>query len=215
MTKVKGDKIKGSHFDCLLVKPINDDRLTATMERTRSGSQYFREKDFPSRGFMTNEPETCVIIKNLKPEYYSELVDGVWWWVNNCAECCGNGRDWMSSECEKHDRCSVCSINGKDLEKGVSRWGGKHGWTCDKCKNAIYEADKAEALENFDEESFDEWHYYREDEAKCPYCDAKNVFEYDGDDSPEPIDCYTCGNEFSIELDFEIKYTTKRIKPKT
>lgn len=213
MTKTKGDKIRGSHFDVLLVEPINDARLTATMERSNAGDQYFREKDFPSRGFLTNEPETCIIIKRPKPEYYSELVDGAWWWVNNCSQCCGHARDWMGSECEKHDVCSCCQKPRSEIIGSV--WGGKRGWTCNTCKDAQSAAAKAEALENFDEENFDERDYWREDEAKCPYCGAENVFEYEGDDSPDPIECHTCGNEFSIELNFEIKYTTTRIKPKT
>lgn len=210
---------------------IEDPRLINYTKRTRSGrTQTFYTGD-DSRDFerynkerydgdgkylhnveMHDKPDTLNITPPEK-HYYSDLIDGEWWWLNGCNECNGLARGYSYVECEKHDVCSSCSKPREHFKESV--WGGGDGWTCKPCMESIEKTAKDKALSNFDEENFDEWNYRLEDEAKCPYCDARNVFEYDGDDSPNPIDCHTCGNEFSIELDFEIKYTTKRIKPKT
>lgn len=150
-----------------------------------------------------------------KPErhLHFKFTNGAWHYINECPAC--NGYHGFNSYCTKHDTCVDCNTNTKDLADGVFRWGIDTGsFRCSVCQSALEEMVKREALEAFDEENYSEWDYFREDEAKCPYCGSCGVFEYDGDDSPDPIDCDVCGNKFSIELDFEILYTTKRIKPK-
>lgn len=115
-------------------------------------------------------------------------------------------------ECERHNVCRDCGKPRSNFNGSVM--GGKHGWQCHGCYEKEKEETRRSALDAFDEENYNEFNYWREDEAKCPYCDTDSEFEYCGEDSPEPITCDVCGNTFRIELDFEIKYTTKRIKPK-
>lgn len=206
---------------------INDQRLGGYTKRTRNGStqvfytgndsrdsgRYRKEGGNTGKNVeMHDKPDTLNITPPEK-HYYSELIDGEWWWLNGCNECNGRPRGYSYVECVKHDVCSCCCRPRSDFEGAV--WGGSNGWTCKPCEEANDKQEKEDALSSFDEDSFDEWDYKLEDEAKCPYCDARNVYEYEGDnDSPDPIECHTCGNEFSLELHFEIKYTTARIKPK-
>ena len=93
---------------------INDERLTLTMKRIRNGkTQMFREKNKDDRTSI-NRDNSDVILEHEDKAMYAELFDEKWYWVSGCAECNGKERDWMSYvECEKHDRCSSCSINRK------------------------------------------------------------------------------------------------------
>ena len=80
---------------------INDERLIGYVKRTRSGSTQVFYTGTDSRDFeryradgggsshsvkMHDKPD---VINLPAPEkhYYSELIDGEWWWVNGCGEC--------------------------------------------------------------------------------------------------------------------------------
>ncbi|MFA8451797.1 MAG: hypothetical protein ACEPOW_13970 [Bacteroidales bacterium] len=177
--------------------PINDDRLTRTMKRVRSGrTQVFTEQ-------YAKDDNNAIRIQHERKEMYAELIDGEWYWVNGCAECNGEPRDWMTYiECEKHDRCSVCGINAKEI-KGAGVWGGKHGWTCNSCHDAEELDRRNEAFSKLDGEEPD--CSYR-DQMICPHCGS----ELCSDDIRESQDttCYVCTGGISVEVEYSFHYTT-------
>jgi hypothetical protein len=193
-------------------EPIHDDRLSPTMERVRSGSkQYFKQRKEGDRTSASDNPDVT-LEHPTDVAMYAELIDGEWYWVSGCAECNGEERDWMSYvECDKHNRCSQCSINTKDLAEGVVRWGGKRGWTCGTCKDTM---DLERRMEAFDKLNGEEPDCLYTDEPICPHCGT----EQGSDDLYESQDmnCYVCGGEMSIQVDFTRSFTTtvkgKRIK---
>ena len=150
---------------------INDDRLTPTMKRVRNGkTQMFREPNIDNK-FTNKENAAVILVHPTDVAMYAELIDEEWYWVTGCVECKGEKRDWMSYiECDEHNRCSSCSTNSKDLEEGVSRWGGKEGWTCSTCKEEKDLEIRKEAFGKFNSEDYDEWDFRSNDEIICPHC---------------------------------------------
>ena len=218
-----GDMIKGHHFDVMLIEPINDSRLKAYTNRTRSGSEQVFYTGSDSRDWdryraeggtsnsnvkMHDKPDT---IKIIPPEnhWFAELVEGEWWWVNGCAECCGHERDWMSYiECEKHNVCCTCGIPREELKE--TPWGGKHGWQCAPCARAEHEAEKKAALEAMPDE-YDPWDYRGLDDIKCPYCDYKFQDPWEHcEDSEEEHECPRCDNTFLVTAEPTVYFTCQR-----
>lgn len=184
---------------------INDPRLTPTMERVRRGrTQMFREKNPEDRTFIN--AENCdVLLEHEKKSKYAELIDGEWCWVEGCAECKGEPRDWMTYvECDEHNRCRVCRAKRKDVE---SAWGGKSGWICNVCEDKRKAELRREAFEKFNKEEYSEWDFYNNDEALCPHCGSKICSDeiYENED----VECGVCGGEVSIEVEHTRTFTTK------
>lgn len=212
----KGDLIKGHYFDVMLVDVINDERLNSDMEYCRASSDkhMFRNNSYDGRDFMSNNPDSCnAIIAAPEKHYMAKLIDGVWWWINDCSQCCGHGRDWMGSECDKHNVCRTCQTHRSKLTD--IPWGGKHGWQCKPCADAESKAAKTEALEamqaKVDRGEYESWDYSSNDNIKCPHCD--NEYEpCTADGVPEgKEECGVCGGEFYVEPEYSISYSTQII----
>ncbi len=187
---------------------IDDDRLTPDMNRVRSGSTMLFRKDYGDREF-TNEKNADAVIKAPRHELKAELIDGLWYWVNDCPECNGKEPVHPYVKCEKHDVCVTCGIKRKDIE-GIP-WGHRNGVRCRPCQSVINEAAKREALEKVAEEEYDEGDYRYTDELLCPHCGTKQHHEMsDGEPSSEDT-CETCGGKFSTEIDYSWTYSTEVI----
>lgn len=186
---------------------IDDKRLTPTMQRVRCGrTQLFREKNKDDRSFISSD--NCDIsLEHEKREMYAELIDGVWYWVSGCAECNGEERDWMTYiECEKHDRCSVCSTNRKDIKGGV--WGNKKGWICALCNDQKRLEKRRNAFDKLNGEEPD---CYHTDNIICPHCGTELSSEEMHED--QEIECHVCEGEIELEVEYYFIYTT-RVKGK-
>lgn len=190
--------------------PINDIRLTSTMERVRSGStQLFREKNPNDRTFISSD--NCdVSLNHENKAMYAELIDGQWYWVNGCAECNGNARSHASyMECDVHDRCESCGITRKEITGAV--WGSAVGWICKPCKKIEKDNARKAAFEKLGNETPD--CDYR-DVIICPHCGSENS----NDDmyQSQDIKCYVCEGLMHVEIEYTASYTTsvlgKRIK---
>lgn len=194
-------------------KPIGDDRLSAGMERVRSGRTQLFRAPCGSREFLS-EKNADVVLQPPEPHIYADLINGVWTWVNGCAECNGKPRDWMTYiECEKHDVCCSCGTPRSKLTEAP--WGGKHGWQCKPCANAEHEAEKAAALAAMpDEEDYDEWDYRGTSEIKCPHCDyiVGSEDHYSAVENDEVIECPRCDNSFMLSGEMSITWATRRIE---
>jgi len=179
---------------------IDDDRLTPTMERSRSGStQMFREKGIDNA--FTSGENADVILNHENKSMYAELIDDKWYWVNGCAECVGEPRDWMTYiECVEHDVCRTCNANRKDVEVA---WGGKPGWQCGTCHDIKENEIRIEAFEKLDGEEPD-CHYT--DDIICPHCgsEVSNDELYESQDT----ECYVCKGEMFVEVEYSATYTT-------
>ena len=173
---------------------INDLRLTPTMERVRSGRvQLFRERNPKDKSFINND-NADVVIQHERKEMYAKLIDGKWYWVNGCAECNGEPRDWSTYiECEDHDRCNVCETKRGDIEG--TPWGRKTGWICNSCKEKEDLEIRRKAFEKLDGELPD---CLYQDDIICPHCgselDKDEVYE------DQELDCHVCGGELHLEI---------------
>lgn len=192
--------------------PINDPRLTPEMERVRSGSKQLFRKRYGDNKFTSSE-NADVVLTPPEKHLYAKLIDNVWHWVNGCAECNGQPRDWMTYiECDKHNVCRTCKTPRSQLTE--TPWGGKHGWKCQPCANAEHEAEKELALAAMPEEH-DELDYRHDYMPRCPYCDLE--FEVGSDEIDgmlgveEERVCERCDHTFSIEAEMSITYSTARI----
>lgn len=185
---------------------INNNDLTPEMERIRSGGkQLFRRKGL-DREFTSSE-NADVILQHERPEMYAELIDGKWYWVNGCAECNGEPRDWMTYiECDKHNVCRTCSIPRKKL-KDIP-YAGKNGWQCNPCADAAHKAKRAAALEAMAEKDYDEWDYRNNDNIVCPHCEFS--WSPDGDPATDGNEtCSLCGGEYSLAVEYSVEYSTE------
>ena len=187
---------------------INDTRLTPTMEITRSGSkQMFREKNPKDRTFIDSE-NADVVLQHEKKSMYADLIDGKWYWVEGCAQCNGEPRDWMAyRECEKHDVCRTCSIHRKDLKE--TPWGGKHGWQCKPCAENE-RLDKLEsAMKSFQDNGLDKYDFLYMDEIKCPHCgteiSSEDIYE------SQTMYCDICHNNYELTIEYTPSYSTSKI----
>lgn len=178
---------------------INDNRLTPTMQRSRSGrTQIFKEKGSKEE----------ISLQHDKKSMYAELIDGKWYWVEGCAECKGEERDWMTYiECEEHDRCRSCGINRKDIKEAP--WGGKKGWQCRSCADDEHKEIRRQAFEKFNRENPDEYDFQYMDEIKCPHC-ASKISSEEMYESQE-IECNVCEGRIYLEVEFSPTYSTSII----
>jgi len=189
------------------MEEIKDKRLTPTMKRVRSGkTQLFREPNIDNR-FTDEDNAAAVLVHPTDVAMYAELIDNKWYWVTGCAECKGEPRDWMTYvECDKHNRCSVCHINTKDLPEGVGRWGNKTGWICSTCHDEKKAEVRREAFEKFDSQENDKWDFYSNDEPICPHCGTKlgtdELYE------TQDVECHVCEGIVEVEVEFTPTYTT-------
>lgn len=173
---------------------IKDKRLTPTMSRSRSGrTQIFTEKGNDS---------LKIELKHGKKSMYAELINGKWYWVEGCAECKGEPRDWMTYlECELHDRCRTCDTPRKELKE--TPWGGKNGWQCRPCHDKDKAATRRNAFLKLGGEDPDCTYC---DDIICPHCGTKQSSDeiYENQD----LKCYLCEGEMHLEVDYSASYTT-------
>ena len=193
--------------------PILDPRLTADMERVRSGStQLFRVLG-NHRSFI-NEDNADVVLTPPERHLYADLVNGEWHWVNGCEECNGRPRNTAKSyiECDAHNVCCTCGTPRAELKEAP--WGCIDGWQCKPCADAEHEAEKAAALAAMpSDEDYDPWDYEGCDRIKCPYCNADidSDDHYDAIENPRDITCYRCGNTFKLAGETHITWTMTKV----
>jgi hypothetical protein len=204
---------------------INDPRLVAYTKRIRNGRtqifytgndhrdfERYRAEGEPSSSstvIMHDKPDT-ILIEPPEKHIYAELIEAQWFWVNGCAECNGQPRDWGTYiECDKHNVCANCSCNRAQLTEAP--WGRKHGWVCKPCAQIEDEARKAVAMARVADYEYDEWDFYCNDEITCPYCKSTiesdcDLYSSDGDEH----ECHDCGNTFELTAVHKVEWTTKR-----
>ena len=185
------------------MKPIliKDARLTPNLNRVRNG----KTQEFTKPGNRGCGPDFKITPPSR--EFYAELIEGQWYWVNGCAECNGKPRDWSTYiECEKHDVCRTCGIKRSELVDPP--WGGKNGWQCQSCAKAESDAEKAEALQRVASQEYNELDYWGNDNVVCPHCGSS----YEVDDEPgDEETCEVCGGSYSVEVEYTVTYSTKVI----
>lgn len=210
-----------------IIGPIGDPRLEGYTQRNRNGRtqvfytgrdardfpRYKRDQDAGERNpTMHLKPDTIELDPPEK-HFYALLIDGVWHWVNGCAECNGRPRDWMTYiECDKHNVCRTCGCGRDELDEPP--WAGKHGWQCKPCADREHEEEKAEALAAMEGEEYDEHDYMFENQPKCPYCNY--VLQYDGEeigaaiDSEQEEECPRCDHVFHVVGEMSVTFSTRR-----
>ena len=181
--------------------PINDDRLTPDLKRTRSGSTMLFYK--PGNRSLQSE-DADITIKAPRPELYADIIDGAWHWINGCPECNGKEPKWTYRKCDKHDVCVTCRKPRSEIKGSV--WGHKNGFRCGPCQGAINAAAKFEALSRVAEKEYDEWDYSHTSNVVCPHCAS----EYSPDEGPPEgkETCNVCGGEYEVAPEYEVNYTT-------
>jgi hypothetical protein len=206
------------------IRKIDDPRIAEYTQRTRSGTTQEFYTGTDARDWDRNRADRKAGAKNpemhLKadtihiqpPEkhWYSELIEGEWWWLNGCAECNGNRRDWMTYiECTEHNVCRSCRTPRAEI-KDIP-WGGKRGWNCQPCQRKLEAATKYEALAKMEDKPYCEWDYHGTDEVICPHCDTNQNHEMCDGEPSEKSSCETCGGDFSVTLNYSVTFDTNLI----
>ncbi|MDO6406293.1 hypothetical protein [Pantoea phytobeneficialis] len=209
----------------IIIGPILDLRLKPGMERVRNG----RVQQFGPRIVRAGkEIQPCDFsLQPAEKHHYALEIEGKWMWVNGCGHCNQNGEKMSYVVCDEHDRCQSCRVKREDAttipprnewDSGGGVWGSKDengvwGFTCHAC-HAAQEAEKrAEALARIvPDEDYDEWDFYSEDTAKCPWCSAKICTEESYDADGESHECVECGRSFSLTAEHSVSWTTKRVE---
>jgi len=201
------------------ISKIGDPRLSEYTQRTRSGRiQVFYtgtdNRDFArykaeggGTGVAVEMHDKPDVIRLEPPErhWYAELIDGEWWWLNGCGECNGEPRSWSTYiECEKHNVCRTCEIPRAELKEPP--WGGANGWQCKPCADAEREALKRERLLAVAEKEYDEYDYMNRGRVVCPHCET--AYSPDDPESSEEKECEICGGKYSLEVEYEVRYST-------
>lgn len=181
---------------------IKDIRLTADLKLIRGGStMYFFKPE--NKSIQTRDAD--IVIKAPRPELKAKLIDGEWYWINDCPECNGQAPQWAYAKCDKHNVCVTCHKPRKDIKGTV--WGHKKGFRCVPCQEIINAAKRQEALERVASKEYDEWDYVGQDTVKCPHC--ASTYEPDCDTNGGEETCEICGGVYSLEVEYTASYTTK------
>jgi len=184
--------------------PINDDRLSPDMRRTSGGrvNSFYKPGDRSLQG-----DDADVTLESPAKGWRAELIDGQWFWVNECPECNGKAGDWTFGKCDKHDVCVTCGIHRSKLNN--IPWGHRRGFRCKPCQDAIDEQTRREALAKVAAKEYDEHDYLWTAEPLCPHCASK--IYYSGE-SPESYtgenECDICGGKYECEVDYSVTFTT-------
>ncbi len=184
------------------LEKINDKRLTPDLRRVRGGStmQFFKP------GHKTMQPEDAdITIQAPRPELFAELINGEWFWVNDCPECKGEVPVYPYVKCDKHNVCVTCKTPRSKLTE--TPWGTRGGFECQPCFIARRELEKQEALERIAAKKYNEWDYYNMDNVVCPHCGTS--YEPDCDISDDDEICELCGGEYSLKVEYSVSYTTE------
>jgi hypothetical protein len=140
---------------------------------------------------------------------YAERFDDGWYWVCGCSKCLGNGEPYPYIVCDDHNRCETCGKHRRDLS-GETAWGVRGGFQCDSCHKAERTERKKNAIKSARRRGHSEDDCYRTTEIICPVCAS----EYSDDDLHQPgeheVTCGVCDTEFSVEIEYEARYTSHK-----
>lgn len=192
---------------------INDSRLFPGINRVRAGSkQYFGER-IVKGGKCIQECDFEIIPP--QRSWYAKEIEGSWHWVEGCDHCNDNVKDWGGYiRCEKHDVCVDCGIDRHKASKSESSgavWGCSGGWRCNDCQEDRNAKRLAEAEARIPpDDEYDEWDFYNEDEAKCPWCKAEVNTDESYDAESEECECGECERKFKLTAVHSVGWTTER-----
>ncbi|MNB99077.1 hypothetical protein D3C75_463430 [compost metagenome] len=137
---------------------------------------------------------------------YAERFDDGWYWVCGCVVCLGS-KDWSYVNCDEHDGCITCGK--KRHEAQTPHWGHPKGFECNECKEKERLEKKEAALARAKELELDEWDCYREDKTICPVCFSEESCEEVHEPGEHDVECWICGTEFIVEVEYDPKYTSR------
>lgn len=177
-------------------------------ERTRSGhTNIWNQMWPPGKPHRNGLPE----IKLEPPELglYAERIDGAWYWVTGCHKCLGITGKWSYITCHEHDRCVSCGTHRTELTD--IPWGHPDGFRCKPCQDRIDLEAKTKALAAAAEREWSEDDTEYISEILCPHCASEQCSDEQSD--TEEAECGTCGGTYSLEIRYEVSYTTRKVKP--
>lgn len=202
-----GDRFEGE----IIRGVINDSRLFSGIERVRSGKVQMFGKRTVQGGKCIQECDFEIT----PPErsWYSKEINGVWHWVEGCSHCNGSPKDWDYVRCDKHDVCVDCGVDRENAGKSTSGgvWGCRGGWRCNNCQEQIDRNRLAEAEARIiPDDEYDAMDFWREDEAKCPWCKADISTDESYDANHEEHQCHECERHFKLTAEHSVSWTTIR-----
>ncbi|MEG0324000.1 MAG: hypothetical protein RR619_08385, partial [Raoultibacter sp.] len=57
---------------------------------------------------------------------------------------------------------------------------------------------------------YNEWDYFNEDKAKCPWCTANVSTDESYEANEDDLTCDECGHSFTLTAEHSVSWTTKR-----
>ncbi|MDY0138277.1 MAG: hypothetical protein RBR50_01135 [Candidatus Izemoplasmatales bacterium] len=192
----------------LYKEKIEDSRLTSDMQRSRHGCTQLFRKDYGDREFTTKE-NADVILEHHLPECYAELLLGEWYWVKGCSKCedsMNYGENYSYQVCYEHNRCVDCGVHRESLTHIPFRV--RNGFRCKECQDKLDKSTLENALEK--RKTMSDCDFQNTYSVICPYCGSDNGTDDFHNDSQ--YECIVCKQEFALELEYSVTYTTRILK---
>ena len=192
---------------------IEDSRLTTDMQRTRSGRLQMFRKDYSDNKFISEE-NADVVLKHERPEMYAELIHDVWYWVNGCSKCeeaINYKENYSYQVCYEHNRCISCGTHRTDLTE--TPWGHQDGFICKPCVDTRDSEIRKQAFSKFREDKLSYYDFRNNATIKCPHCGSDNGDGSDNglSDNEADLSCQVCEGEFTVNIEYQLSYTTSVI----
>lgn len=138
---------------------------------------------------------------------YAERFEDGWYWVCGCHKCLENGKPYSYIVCHEHDRCVTCNIHRTELEE--TPWGRPDGFQCKSCAAVEHEENKQKALKEARDRGHSEDDCYYTDNILCPVCGSECSDDDIHENREREVTCYVCDTEFTVEIEYEPKYTSR------
>lgn len=137
----------------------------------------------------------------------AERFEDGWYWVCDCPKCLGTDDPYPYIVCDEHNRCDTCNIHRNDL-KGKTAWGVRGGWQCDDCHAKEHEECKRAAIVAAKKQGHSEDDCWYTRKLICPVC-ASECSSDDMDAGEHDATCYVCDTDFTAEIEYEARYTSR------
>jgi hypothetical protein len=137
---------------------------------------------------------------------YAELFEDGWYWVCGCHKCLENGKPYSYIVCDEHNRCVTCNTHRTELKEAP--WGNPDGFQCKSCASKEQKERKRKARKEARDRGHSENDCYCTREIICPVC-ASECSNDDMGAGEHDVTCGVCDTDFTVEIEYEARYTSK------
>lgn len=167
--------------------------------RMRSGHTNIWNDSFDKNGL------TEVKLDPPQKGLYAERFDDGWYWVCDCPNCLGIEANYPYIVCDEHNRCITCNTHRSELKE--TPWGNRKGFQCKPCADREHRERKHRALADAQIKGHSEDDCWNTDKLICPKCASECSSEEMGAGEHD-VTCGVCDTDFSVEVEYETRFTS-------